>query len=96
MLFSVVPLTLVQLLGIFRFSPSLKRHFLLALLLVYIIFLISYFLYQFFLPWIQRRRLLYIKHKHLVVDILKQVQNQTQGNLLTDNGSPNVSIIRRY
>ncbi|KAL1567241.1 sodium/calcium exchanger NCL2-like [Salvia divinorum] len=95
MLLSVVPLTLVQLPGIFRFSPSLKRHFLLALLLVTIIFLISYFLYQFFQPWIQRRRLLYIKHEHLVVDILKHVQNQTQGTLLTDNGSPNVSTIRR-
>ncbi|XP_047969082.1 sodium/calcium exchanger NCL2-like [Salvia hispanica] len=95
MLLSVVPLTLVQLPGIFRFSPTLKRQFFLALLLVSIIFLISYFFYQFFQPWIQRRRLLYIKHEHLVVDILKHVQNQTQGSLLTDNGSPNVSTIRR-
>ncbi|XP_057795924.1 sodium/calcium exchanger NCL2-like [Salvia miltiorrhiza] len=95
MLLSVVPLAFVQVPGIFGFSSSAKRHFLLALLLVSIIFLLSYFFYQFFQPWIQKRRLLYIKHDHLVVDILKHVQNQTQGSLLTDNGSPNVSTIRR-
>lgn len=38
---------------------------------------------------------MYIKHEHLVVDVLKHVQDQTRGRLLTDNGSPNVSTIRR-
>lgn len=95
MLLSVVPLALIQVPGIFGFSAAAQRHFLLAVLVVSALFLLSYFFYQFFQPWIQRRRLLYIKHEHLVVDILKHVQNQTSGRLLTDNGSPNVSTIRR-
>lgn len=32
----------------------------------------------------------------MVVDVLKHVQNETMGKLLTDNGSPNLSTIRRY
>ncbi|KAL3652603.1 hypothetical protein CASFOL_002284 [Castilleja foliolosa] len=49
---------------------------------------------QLFQPWIQRRQLLYIKHSHLVVDILKHMQNRTMGRLFTDDGAPNLSVIR--
>ncbi|KAI3457398.1 hypothetical protein Pfo_014061 [Paulownia fortunei] len=95
MLLSVIPLTMIQIPRIFHFSYAGERTFVLITLLVSIMFLLCYFFYQFFQPKIQRRRLMYIKHEHLVVDILKQVQNQTMGRLLTENGSPNVSTIRR-
>ncbi|KAL3849235.1 hypothetical protein ACJIZ3_011117 [Penstemon smallii] len=95
MLLSVIPLIFIQIPRIFSSSIVQERVFVLITLLVSIIFLLSYFFYQFFQPWIQRRRLLYIKHEHLVVDILKHLQNQTMGRLLNDNGSPNVSTIRR-
>lgn len=39
---------------------------------------------------------MYIKHEHMVVDILNHVQNQTMEKLLNENGSPNVSTIKRY
>ncbi|KAL8505761.1 hypothetical protein ACS0TY_016832 [Phlomoides rotata] len=95
MLLSVIPLAMIQISKLFGFSSAAQRDFLLFVLVVSLIFLFSYFFYQFFQPWIQRRRLLYIKHEHLVVDILKHLQDQTKGRLLTDNGSPNVSTIRR-
>ncbi|KAL3849234.1 hypothetical protein ACJIZ3_011116 [Penstemon smallii] len=95
MLLSVIPLIIIQIPRIFSSSIVQERVFVLITLLLSIIFLLSYFFYQFFQPWIQRRRLLYIKHEHLVVDILKHLQNQTMGRLLNDNGSPNVSTIRR-
>ncbi|KAL0443578.1 UNVERIFIED_CONTAM: Sodium/calcium exchanger NCL1 [Sesamum latifolium] len=56
--------------------------------------LISY-IEQLFQPWIQKRQLLYLKHGHLVVDILKHVQYQTMGSLFTDDGGPNLSVVRR-
>ncbi|KAK4439143.1 Sodium/calcium exchanger NCL1 [Sesamum alatum] len=96
MLLSVIPLVMIQIPRIFHrsYAPG-EGTLVLITLVVSIMFLLCYFFYQFFQPWIQRRRLLYIKHEHLVVDILKHLQNETMGKLLTDNGSPNVSTIRR-
>lgn len=139
MLLSVVPLIMIQIPTVFKFSYAGERTFLLITLGVSIMFLVWYFFYQvlhfyilvninllrinacnnlcanqdvldsnqimyilfvsyieqLFRPAIQRRRLMYIKHEHLVFDILNRVQNQTSGKLLTENGSPNVSTIRR-
>ncbi|KAL0353807.1 UNVERIFIED_CONTAM: Sodium/calcium exchanger NCL [Sesamum angustifolium] len=50
---------------------------------------------QLFQPWIQKRQLLYLKHGHLVVDILKHVQYQTMGSLFTADGGPILSVIKR-
>ncbi|PIN16027.1 Calmodulin and related proteins (EF-Hand superfamily) [Handroanthus impetiginosus] len=95
MLLSVVPMAVIQIPRIFGFSSVGKSVFVLISLVVSVVFLLGYFFYQFFKPWIQRRRLLYIKHEHLVLDILKHVQKQTKRKLLTDNGAPNVTTIRR-
>ncbi|KAK6157344.1 hypothetical protein DH2020_011592 [Rehmannia glutinosa] len=95
MLLSVIPLIMIQIQGLFNLSYAGERISVVIILVVAIMFLFSYFIYQFFHPLIQRRRLLYIKHEHLVVDILNHVHNQTTGKLLTQNGSPNVSTIRR-
>lgn len=40
--------------------------------------------------------MLYLKHEHLVVDILKHLQDKTMGTLISENGAPNISTIRRY
>ncbi|CAA2981627.1 sodium calcium exchanger NCL2-like [Olea europaea subsp. europaea] len=95
MLLSVIPLMMIQIPKIFHLSHVGERICILITLVVSIIFLLSYFFYQVFEPWIQKRHLLYIKHEHLVIDILKHVQNQTMGRVLTENGSPNLSAIRR-
>ncbi|KAL3652602.1 hypothetical protein CASFOL_002283 [Castilleja foliolosa] len=95
MLLSVVPLAMIQVPAILSLSYAGQRNFLLITLAVSIMFLMCYFFYQLFEPSIQKRRLMYIKHEHLVVDVLSHIQNQTRGKLLTENGSPNVSTIRR-
>ncbi|XP_022877451.1 sodium/calcium exchanger NCL2-like [Olea europaea var. sylvestris] len=95
MLGSVIPLIMIQIPRIFNLPYLGERIVILTTLLVSVIFLLCYFFYQFFEPWIQKRHLSYIKHEHLVLDVLKHVQNRTMGSLLTDNGSPNVSVIRR-
>lgn len=91
---SLIPSVIILIPEIFELSLAGERVVVIITLLVSITFLLSYFFYQFFQPWIQRRRLLYIKHEYLVIDILKHVQSQTMGKLLTENGSPNISAIR--
>ena len=49
---------------------------------------------QIFQPWIQQRRLEYVKHDHLVIRILRYFQEHAVGKLLTDEGAPNISVIR--
>ncbi|XP_073029641.1 sodium/calcium exchanger NCL2-like [Primulina eburnea] len=94
LLISVIPSMIILIPEIFGLSLAGERVVVIITLFVSITFLLSYFFYQFFQPWIQRRRLLYVKHEYLVIDILKRVQSQTMGNLLTENGSPNISTIR--
>ncbi|KAI3457397.1 hypothetical protein Pfo_014060 [Paulownia fortunei] len=94
MLVSVIPFTIIQFPRLFNLSFLWERIFVVFTLVVSVIFLLSYFFYQLFQPWIQRRQLLYLKHGHLVVDILKHVHNHTMGRLFTDDGAPNLSVIR--
>ncbi|KAI8009855.1 Sodium/calcium exchanger NCL1 [Camellia lanceoleosa] len=47
------------------------------------------------MPWIQKRRLEYVKHEHLEIDILRHVQRHVLRKLLAEDGTPNVSTIRR-
>ncbi|XWS10958.1 hypothetical protein CRYUN_Cryun38cG0043000 [Craigia yunnanensis] len=50
---------------------------------------------QFFQPWIQKRRLEFVKHEHLILKILQHVQKHAIGRILTHDGAPNVKAIRR-
>lgn len=52
-------------------------------------------LHQVFQPWIQRRKLAYAKHKHVISGILKHAQMQALGRLLNDDGTPNEDVIRK-
>ncbi|KAA8523970.1 hypothetical protein F0562_010599 [Nyssa sinensis] len=105
MLSSVIPFIIIQIPKVFHLSSSVE-HFRLSshgetiviviTLVVSVIFLLCYFFYQIFQPWIQKRRLEYVKHEHIVLDILKHVQKQTLRKVLTDDGAPNVAAIRRF
>jgi hypothetical protein len=52
-------------------------------------------LHQVFQPWIQRRKLAYAKHKHVISGILRHAQMQSLGRLLNDDGTPNDDVIRK-
>ncbi|MED6223498.1 hypothetical protein PIB30_074510 [Stylosanthes scabra] len=95
MLFSVIPLAIMQIPNLFHFSSVPRNVTLIIALIITAIFLIVYFTYQVFEPWVQKRRLEYVKHDHLILRILQHVQTNTLQRILTKNGTPNVSAIRR-
>ncbi|XP_065044259.1 sodium/calcium exchanger NCL1-like [Musa acuminata AAA Group] len=93
MAISIVPFIIVQLPRIFNF-PSGQSLAVLLSLIVAIVLLVSYCLYQVFRPWIQRRRLAYAKHKHVISGILRHAQMQALGRLI-DDGKPNVDVMKK-
>ncbi|XP_077251163.1 sodium/calcium exchanger NCL1-like [Tasmannia lanceolata] len=94
MVISVVPFIIVQVPQIFN-SSSGSRIAILISLTVSIVFLLSYCLYQIFQPWIQRRKLAYARHKHVISGMLKHWQRDALGKLLTDTGEPNYPVIKK-
>ncbi|XVE50146.1 hypothetical protein DITRI_Ditri01bG0138400 [Diplodiscus trichospermus] len=50
---------------------------------------------QVFQPWIQRRRLAFAKHKHVISGILRHLEKRALGKLLNDDGQPNSEIIKK-
>ncbi|KAG0495898.1 hypothetical protein HPP92_000589 [Vanilla planifolia] len=94
MAISIVPFVIVQLPKIFKFSSGQRLTVLIALI-VSVGLVLSYCLYQIFQPWIQKRRLAYAKHKHVISGILRHAQMQALGRLLTDEGEPNKPVIEK-
>ncbi|XP_062094395.1 sodium/calcium exchanger NCL-like [Humulus lupulus] len=89
---SVIPFLIVQLPQLL--SSTSGRHLAVLIgLIASVLLLISYCLYQVFQPWIQRRRLDYAKHKHVISGILKHLK--TSRRLLTEDGEPDVDVISK-
>ncbi|KAI4321828.1 hypothetical protein MLD38_035162 [Melastoma candidum] len=94
MALSVIPFVTIQLMKLFS-EPSAQDVIMLGSFSVSVVWLMLFFFYQVFQPYIQTRRLEYVKHAHLVRRILRHVQKRALGRLLTDEGTPNVEAIRR-
>ncbi|KAJ9671515.1 hypothetical protein PVL29_025291 [Vitis rotundifolia] len=94
MVISVIPFIIVQLPQVLH-STSARRLAVLIALIVSLILLITYCFFQVFQPWIQERRLAYVKHKHVISGLLKHLGKRALGRLLTDEGEPNEEIIRK-
>ncbi|KAG4960755.1 hypothetical protein GLYMA_13G272300v4 [Glycine max] len=93
MVFSVIPLLIMQIPNLFNFSSTPRNVTLMVSLTVAVAFLISYFIYQVFKPQIEKTRLEYIKHDDLILRIFQRVEKQTLQKILTDDGTPNVAAI---
>ncbi|KAL8512234.1 hypothetical protein ACS0TY_018619 [Phlomoides rotata] len=95
MAISVLPFVIVQLPQILHSSSG--RHLaVLVGLIVSVALLISYCLYQIFQPWVQKRRLSYYKHRHLMSGILKHLNKRALGERLsTPDGKPNVEVLEK-
>ncbi|KAK9078216.1 hypothetical protein SSX86_002273 [Deinandra increscens subsp. villosa] len=93
MVFSVIPFAFLLIPEIF-FGVS-KGYIFMIPLFVSFTFLITYFIYQVFEPSIQKRRLAYVKHEHLVVDIIKHFQEHAAEQVLNEDGSVNLPAITR-
>ncbi|XP_059284032.1 sodium/calcium exchanger NCL-like [Lycium ferocissimum] len=91
---SVLPFIVVQLPQLFH-SNSGRHLAVLIALIISLSLLVSYCLYQVFQPWIQTRRLVYVKHKHVISGILKHLKKHALGRLFTDHGTPNIEVIEK-
>ncbi|KAF9588686.1 hypothetical protein IFM89_014562 [Coptis chinensis] len=94
MVISVIPFIIVQLPQILHTSSGRRLAVLIALI-VSVALLVSYCLYQIFQPWIQERKLAYVKHKHVISGILRHLKKRALGRLLTDDYKPNEDVIRK-
>ncbi|CAN1859470.1 Sodium/calcium exchanger NCL [Linum perenne] len=95
MLISLLPFVIIQLPQAFQTQEGNTNTAVLVSLIVAIVLLISYSLYQVFQPWIQKRKIAYSKHKQLISGVLKQLKAKTLGRLFMDNGQPNVDAIQK-
>ncbi|XP_010535054.1 PREDICTED: uncharacterized protein LOC104810447 [Tarenaya hassleriana] len=94
MAISVIPFIIVQFPQIMN-STSGRHLAVLLALIISVTMLIAYCVYQVFQPWIQRRRLAFVKHKHVISGILRHLKRHALGRLLNDNGEPNDHVIRK-
>ncbi|CAF2057007.1 BnaCnng29300D [Brassica napus] len=94
MAISVIPFVIVQLPQVLN-STSGRHLAVLVALILSVLMLISYCVYQVFQPWIQRRRLAFAKHKHVISGILRHLKQHALGRLLDDEGQPDEHVIRK-
>ncbi|OIW06082.1 hypothetical protein TanjilG_29838 [Lupinus angustifolius] len=93
MVLSIIPLLIMQIPTLFNLSSTLRALALMLSLTIAVIFLISYFIYQVFEPHIEKARLEYIKHDHLILRIFQHVNKQTLQKILAEDGTANVAAI---
>ncbi|XP_047962554.1 sodium/calcium exchanger NCL-like [Salvia hispanica] len=94
MAISVIPFIIVQFPQMLHYDSGRNLAVLIGLI-VSVSLLISYCLYQVFQPWVQKRRLDYIKHRHVMSGILKHLKKRALGKLSTEDGRPNVEVLSK-
>ncbi|XP_075669433.1 sodium/calcium exchanger NCL-like [Castanea sativa] len=91
MVISVIPFLVVQIPQLLN-STSGRHLAVLIGLIVSFILLIAYCLFQVLQPWIQRRKLTYVRHKHVILGFLKQ---HALERLLKEDGNPDTETIEK-
>ncbi|KAL9366734.1 hypothetical protein Peur_037933 [Populus x canadensis] len=91
---SVIPFLILQIPKVFN-SNSGEHLTILISLVVSVASLLIYFFYQIFEPWIQKRRLEYVKYNEGLLRILQLLQEHALGIILTGDGAPNINAIQR-
>ncbi|KAK4576612.1 hypothetical protein RGQ29_027240 [Quercus rubra] len=94
MLISVSPLLIVQ---TPQFLNSiLWRHIAVLIgLICSLLLLVFYSTFQVLQPWIQERKIAYVKHKHVILAFLRHLKKHALGRLLNENGEPDEEIIEK-
>ncbi|KAI3675014.1 hypothetical protein L1987_84595 [Smallanthus sonchifolius] len=96
MLLSLIPFLFLLIPKLFGMTYTPHGFIFIITLPVSVTFLLVYFIYQVFEPSIQKRRLSYVKHEHLVLDILKHIQEHTAEKILTEDGLANLPAIKSW
>ncbi|MFS7984372.1 putative EF-hand domain pair protein CML [Helianthus anomalus] len=94
MLLSLIPFLFLLIPKLFGMTYTTHGYIYIITLPVSVTFLLVYFIYQVFEPSIQKRRLSYVKHEHLVLDLLKHIQEHTAEKILTEDGLANLTAIK--
>lgn len=94
MVVSLIPFIIVEIPQVID-SSSAKRIGVLVGCIAAIICLISYCVYQIIQPWIQKRRMAYAKHKHIISTILNVVHSKGRGRLLREDGQPDQDVLEK-
>ncbi|CAN4116606.1 unnamed protein product [Withania somnifera] len=94
MLLSLIPFALVQLVSAFDTYFG-RRIVIFTAFVVSVTFLLSYFIYQLWDPWIQERSLEYSKYENLLAAFLDHVQRHAKGMLIDEQGQPDIQVIKR-
>ncbi|PSS24597.1 Calmodulin-like protein [Actinidia chinensis var. chinensis] len=95
MLLSLIPFIILQLSAIISTSSGDRKMILIALV-VSVSGLLAYFAYQIFFPWIQERSLEYTKYENLRTGFLQHMERHATGKLVTNKGTPNISVIKSF
>lgn len=93
MLVSLIPFIIVEIPQAID-STSAKRIGVLVGCIAAIICLLSYCIYQVLQPWIQKRRVAYVKQKHIVSAMMTNVHSQGWGKLLGEDGQPDQDVLK--
>nr|POE55696.1 hypothetical protein CFP56_27732 [Quercus suber] len=94
MFISVIPLLIVQIPQILN-SILWRQIAVLIGLIVSLLLLVSYSTYQVLRPWIQERKIDYVKHKHVILGFLRNLKKHSLGRLLDENSEPDEGIIAK-
>ncbi|GLT55679.1 hypothetical protein SLA2020_287790 [Shorea laevis] len=94
MAISVIPFIAVEVPQILN-STSARNLAILIALILSTSMLVAYCLYQVFQPWIQQKRIDYVEHKHAISGILLHLERHALGRLLSDEGEPDVDVIKK-
>ncbi|XP_071723670.1 sodium/calcium exchanger NCL-like [Rutidosis leptorrhynchoides] len=94
MAISIFPFLVVQLPQIFK-SNSGRHLGVLIALIISVVLLLCYCIYQVLQPSVQRRRMSYAKHKHVMSGILRDLRKRDKGKLMGDDGQPDREVIKR-
>uniref|UniRef100_A0A0C9S785 TSA: Wollemia nobilis Ref_Wollemi_Transcript_13884_1970 transcribed RNA sequence n=1 Tax=Wollemia nobilis TaxID=56998 RepID=A0A0C9S785_9CONI len=93
MMATILPFIIAQIPLIFNLKSG-KHASVLVACIVALLSLLGYCLFQIFEPWVQKRRLSFLKHRHIISSILAEHQKR-YGALVKDNGEPNEAAIHK-
>ncbi|KAL4619527.1 hypothetical protein ACB092_06G085600 [Castanea dentata] len=94
MFISVIPLLIVQIPQ--TLNSILWRHIAVLIgLIAPLLLLVSYSTYKVLQPWIQSKKIDYVKHKHFILAFLRHLRRHAMGRLLREDGEPDKEFIEK-
>ncbi|GLJ11005.1 hypothetical protein SUGI_0140160 [Cryptomeria japonica] len=93
MMATVLPFIIAQIPLIFKLKSG-KHASVLVACIVALVSLLVYCVFQIMEPWVQKRRLDFLKHRHIISSILAK-HHKRFGGLMKDNGEPDSDVIEK-